>query len=48
MNSGQRTASQARCAAVRSYGEAMCGSLEIRAVFLDADLKIDLLNKLSA
>ena len=33
---------------LRSYIEAMGGSLEIRAVFPDGDVKIDLLNKLSA
>jgi len=33
---------------LRSYVEAMGGSLEIRAVFPDGDVKIDLLNKLSA
>ena len=33
---------------LRSYVEAMGGTLEIRAVFPDGDIKIDLLNKLSA
>ena len=33
---------------LRSYIEAMGGSLEIRAIFPDGDVKIDLLNKLSA
>jgi hypothetical protein len=33
---------------VRSYVEAMGGTLEIRAVFPDGEVKIDLLNKLSA
>jgi transcriptional regulator with XRE-family HTH domain len=33
---------------LRSYVEAMGGTLEIRAVFPDGDVKIDLLNKLSA
>jgi hypothetical protein len=33
---------------LRSYVEAMGGALEIRAVFPDGDVKIDLLNKLSA
>jgi len=33
---------------LRSYIEAMGGELEIRAVFPDGDVKIDLLNKLSA
>jgi hypothetical protein len=33
---------------LRSYVEAMGGNLEIRAVFPDGDVKIDLLNKLSA
>jgi len=33
---------------LRSYVEAMGGVLEIRAVFPDGDVKIDLLNKLSA
>jgi transcriptional regulator with XRE-family HTH domain len=33
---------------LRSYVEAMGGSLEIRAVFPDGEVKIDLLNKLSA
>jgi DNA-binding XRE family transcriptional regulator len=33
---------------LRSYVEAMGGSLEIRAVFPDGVVKIDLLNKLSA
>lgn len=33
---------------LRSYIEAMGGVLEIRAVFPDGDVKIDLLNKLSA
>jgi Fe-S cluster biogenesis protein NfuA len=33
---------------LRSYIEAMGGALEIRAVFPDGDVKIDLLNKLSA
>jgi len=33
---------------LRSYVEAMGGELEIRAVFPDGDVKIDLLNKLSA
>jgi predicted XRE-type DNA-binding protein len=33
---------------LRSYVEAMGGKLEIRAVFPDGDVKIDLLNKLSA
>lgn len=32
----------------RSSVEAMGGSLEIRAVFPDGDVKIDLLNKVSA
>ena len=32
---------------LRSYIEAMGGKLEIRAVFPDGDVKIDLLNKLS-
>jgi DNA-binding XRE family transcriptional regulator len=32
---------------LRSYIEAMGGVLEIRAVFPDGDVKIDLLNKLS-
>ena len=32
---------------LRSYIEAMGGALEIRAVFPDGDVKIDLLNKLS-
>ena len=32
---------------LRSYVEAMGGALEIRAVFPDGDVKIDLLNKLS-
>lgn len=33
---------------LRSYVEAMGGALEIRAVFPDGDVKIDLLKKLSA
>jgi predicted transcriptional regulator len=33
---------------LRSYVEAMGGTLEIRAVFPDGDVKIDLINKLSA
>ena len=33
---------------LRSYIEAMGGSLEIRAIFPDGDVKIYLLNKLSA
>jgi transcriptional regulator with XRE-family HTH domain len=33
---------------LRSYIEAMGGELEIRALFPDGDVKIDLLNKLSA
>jgi predicted XRE-type DNA-binding protein len=33
---------------LRSYVEAMGGKLEIRAVFPDGDVKIDLMNKLSA
>jgi len=33
---------------LRSYVEAMGGALEIRAVFPDGIVKIDLLNKLSA
>jgi transcriptional regulator len=33
---------------LRSYVEAMGGTLEIRAVFPDGEVKIDLLNKLSA
>jgi predicted XRE-type DNA-binding protein len=33
---------------LRSYVEAMGGELEIRAVFPDGEVKIDLLNKLSA
>jgi DNA-binding XRE family transcriptional regulator len=33
---------------LRSYVEAMGGTLEIRAVFPDGDVKIDLLNNLSA
>lgn len=33
---------------LRSYVEAMGGELEIRAVFPDGDVKIDLFNKLSA
>jgi len=33
---------------LRSYVEAMGGALEIRAVFPDGAVKIDLLNKLSA
>jgi len=33
---------------LRSYVEAMGGALEIRAVFPDGDVKIDLLHKLSA
>jgi predicted XRE-type DNA-binding protein len=33
---------------LRSYVEAMGGELEIRAVFPDGDVKIELLNKLSA
>ena len=33
---------------LRSYVEAMGGALEVRAVFPDGDVKIDLLNKLSA
>jgi predicted XRE-type DNA-binding protein len=33
---------------LRSYVEAMGGVLEIRAVFPDGEMKIDLLNKLSA
>jgi predicted XRE-type DNA-binding protein len=33
---------------LRSYIEAMGGQLEIRAVFPDGDVKIELLNKLSA
>ena len=33
---------------LRSYVEAMGGVLEIRAVFPDGEVKIDLLNKLSA
>ncbi|MGA2250414.1 XRE family transcriptional regulator [Terracidiphilus sp.] len=33
---------------LRSYVEAMGGELEIRAVFPDGDVKIDLLNKLSS
>jgi hypothetical protein len=33
---------------LRSYVEAMGGVLEIRAVFPDGDVKIDLLHKLSA
>jgi DNA-binding XRE family transcriptional regulator len=33
---------------LRSYIEAMGGTLEIRAVFADGEVKIDLLNKLSA
>jgi DNA-binding Xre family transcriptional regulator len=33
---------------LRSYIEAMGGALEIRAVFPDGDVKIDLLNQLSA
>jgi hypothetical protein len=33
---------------LRSYVEAMGGALEIRVVFPDGDVKIDLLNKLSA
>jgi DNA-binding XRE family transcriptional regulator len=33
---------------LRSYIEAMGGALEIRAVFPDGDVNIDLLNKLSA
>jgi hypothetical protein len=33
---------------LRSYVKAMRGTLEIRAVFPDGDVKIDLLNKLSA
>ena len=33
---------------LRSYIEAMGGVLEIRAVFPDGDVKIDLLNQLSA
>jgi Fe-S cluster biogenesis protein NfuA len=33
---------------LRSYVEAMGGQLEIRAVFPDGDVKIELLNKLSA
>jgi transcriptional regulator with XRE-family HTH domain len=33
---------------LRSYIEAMGGALEIRAVFPDGVVKIDLLNKLSA
>jgi DNA-binding XRE family transcriptional regulator len=33
---------------LRSYVEAMGGTLEVRAVFPDGEVKIDLLNKLSA
>jgi len=33
---------------LRSYVEAMGGTLEIRAVFPEGDVEIDLLNKLSA
>ena len=33
---------------LRSYVEAMGGALEIRAVFPEGDVEIDLLNKLSA
>lgn len=33
---------------LRSYIEAMGGRLEVRAVFPDGDVEIDLLNKLSA
>jgi Fe-S cluster biogenesis protein NfuA len=33
---------------LRSYVEAMGGTLEIRAVFPEGDVKIHLLNKLSA
>jgi predicted XRE-type DNA-binding protein len=33
---------------LRSYVEAMGGELEIRAVFPDGDVKIELLNKISA
>jgi hypothetical protein len=33
---------------LRSYIEAMGGSLEMRAFFPDGDVKIDLLNNLSA
>jgi predicted XRE-type DNA-binding protein len=33
---------------LRSYIEAMGGELEIRALFPDGDVRIDLLNKLSA
>ena len=33
---------------LRSYVEAMGGALEIRAVFPDGEVEIDLLNKLSA
>jgi len=33
---------------LRSYVEAMGGALEIRAVFPEGDVKIDLMNKLSA
>ena len=33
---------------LRSYVEAMGGALEIRAVFPDGDVKIDVMNKLSA
>ena len=33
---------------LRSYIEAMGGALEIRAVFPDGEVRIDLLNKLSA
>jgi DNA-binding XRE family transcriptional regulator len=33
---------------LRSYVEAMGGTLEVRAVFPDGEVKIDMLNKLSA
>lgn len=33
---------------LRSYIEAMGGKLEVRAVFPDGEVKVDLLNKLSA
>ena len=33
---------------LRSYVEAMGGTLEVRAVFPDGEVKIDLLNKISA
>jgi hypothetical protein len=33
---------------LRSYVEAMGGTLEVRAVFPDGEVKIEMLNKLSA